>query len=192
MDRVTIHCDYGCPYAHRLEALLTHLRVDYDVEHTHEGPIPRIAAGDLKLYETSVITSFLVESLDWREALPSAPAERAAHRLAIRQIENVWSAGLDDMKGALSDRARVRLELELDDLAALCEHTPSAPCLLAFAAVPFWIRWRWLDFDPMLARIASRPELHAWLVRGETLPAVVTTTPDKERAIAEAKRVVAA
>jgi hypothetical protein len=192
---ITLWADYACPFAQRVEALLNDHGQTYQthvVDHACKpegllqlsptGRLPLVTIGTLKLYETGVVADYLSEQLAWGDAYPSESAVRAQHRMAIRRLEAAWVTSIREVtEGGLLSNVTLRLDEDLVDLDHLITHHPAHACMLTFSAVPFWHRWRWMQSN-MLTRIDARPRLGSWFRAAAALPALVTTTPDAERA----------
>lgn len=194
---VTLFTDYGCPFAQRLEALLRLCQMDFEVRLvdpiakspellalTPSGRLPYVTLGASGLHETSVVADYLADAFGWQAAYPADPLLRARHRIAIHRLEATWDCCVDMLlqKPTSAIQSR-RIDEDLDELErVVSEDAGASPNMLQLAAVPFWIRWCWMeDISDLAARIRNRSELSGWLDRGSQLEVIMATTPNAER-----------
>ncbi len=192
---ITLYSDYGCPFAHRVEAVLHHLEQPYRIQLVEpaeevaalralspSGRVPLVTVGVVKLYEAAVIADYFAETLGWRDAYPAEAERRAHHRIAIRRLEAVWQTFADGLAGRRPATSAARIDEDLDHLEETVRATSHAPSLLAFTAVPFWQRWTWSENrSELAARVRGRAALEGWLRAAAELPALRATAPDPAR-----------
>lgn len=197
MIRLYVHP--ACPFAQRPRALLHRLGVDYEsveidlddrpegfLSLTPTGKVPLLVENDLVLYESRIVDAYLVERFDWRDALPTEPASRARHRLAIEQWDSVvlpaWYASLK-ARGAIPAGDRGAVEGELDQLDRTVRDGAGveADSLLGLHCAAHWTRIRTLPGRSELHdRIRDHEEIAAWLDLAADLDHVRATTPRED------------
>jgi len=184
--------DRGCPFAHRVLALLDHLGAPVERRETAVGAkpagleqysaakrIPLLVHGDLVLTESRVIAEHLAEYHSFADAYPDDVATRSRHRHAMALLDLT-------IVPVLFGRKQIAIgDLQLDDalraLAAATESTTPRPCLLSLHAAPMWLRLRWWQPTGTVARaVQARPTLQAWLDATIELACVNRTAPDRE------------
>lgn len=182
--------DRGCPFAHRVLALLTHLEAPSERHEAQVGekppgihryaksaPIPMLVHGDLVLTESRVMLEHLAEHHGMSDAYPPDLAERTAHRHAMAVVD-------ERLVPLLMERAPVapddpRLHDALRALEAAVATTAPRPCLLVLHVAPIWLRFRlWQPEGVVTRAIEARPTLCAWLDEAVELECVARTAPD--------------
>lgn len=204
MPTPTVYAAARCPYAHRARAVLTHLGVEHTLRTidladkpadflalSPSGKVPLLQDGDLLLYESDVICTYVAERYGadrgWT-GLPADAAGRARHRLGMKRADQViapaWMRSLGN-PGATSEAA---LHRELEQL----DHTvrDAVPeTLLGFHLGPHYVRWTWCrHLSPMADVAESYPNLAAFLAGVAQLPGLVATLPDREATVAHYAR----
>lgn len=191
--RPVLFCDRGCPFAHRVLALLHLLGIEHERReaplgeppeglhrHAPTGRIPLWVDGDLVLSESRVILEYLSEahgwSRGWPGGWPSDARARARHRLAAEAVDQWMTPWLF---GVPPDATVARLPAALDALEAAIAAPPAAG-LLALVVGPVWLRCGWYARAPVLDAVARRPGLQAWLDAARDLPSVRATAPHRE------------
>ena len=197
MIRLYVH--RACPFAHRPRALLLRLGVEYEsveidlddrpgdfLALTPTGKVPLLVEDDLVLYESRIVDAYLVQRFAWTDALPTEPAPRARHRLAVEQWDSVvvpaWYASLK-AGGAINANGRGAVEGELDQLDRTVREGAGveADSLLGLHCATHWARIRALPGHSELHdRIRDREETAAWLDRAADLDHVRATTPPED------------
>ena len=193
---VELFVDRGCPYAHRVLALLAHLGVEVRMvegpvggevpglaRHSPSGRVPLLVDGPLVIGESRVMLEHLAERQVMVRALPGDLQARTRHRHAMA----VFDAHLGSRLVHESPLPEERLG---EVVSAIQEAAAGASpeSLLAFHLAPFWLRFRrWRPEAAITRCIASRPSLVAWLDAAAALPVVVSTfvapDPEIERAL---------
>lgn len=186
MTQPLLFADRGCPFAHRVRALLEHLGVAYRLEeaptgalpeglarHSPSGRIPLLVDGELTVSESRVMLEHLAESYHWRDAYPGELAPRTRHRHAMALVD-VYIAPTFARGDAALDSLRLAECLDVLEEVALV--APTAPSLLAFHLAPLWLCFRtWRPERAFTRGVRDRPALAAWLDRAASLPPVATT-----------------
>jgi glutathione S-transferase len=179
--------DRGCPFAHRVLALLDHLGVACSLveappgerpaalaEWSPSGRLPFLVDGDLAIGESRVMLEHLAEVHSFAAAYPSKLTERTLHREAMALVDAYWVPALF----AAPPLAAARLTECLDRLEALASVTPLDPSLLVFHVAPIWLRLQWWKPNgAVTSAIRQRAKLVAWLDAAAATPAIVRTSP---------------
>ncbi|MCO4762067.1 MAG: glutathione S-transferase [Myxococcales bacterium] len=196
-----VFSDRGCPYAHRVLALLAHLGVPFDhrqamlgdkppgiERYSARGSIPLLVDGELVLTESRVILSYLAEAYDFEGAFPGHLAHRTRHRLAMALVDDWLAPALFGQRDVPGARAR-----EVLDALQQATVTPPHPSLLAFHVAPIWLRYRRLRPTSEITRaIEARTALCGWLDAVAALPAIERTAPDPLTHTEDLRRAIAA
>jgi glutathione S-transferase len=183
--------DKGCPFAHRVLALLDHLGraperrealVGDEPEgigrYSASGRIPLLVHGNVVISESRVMLEHLAEHYAFGDALPADLAVRTLHRCALAVVDDFLAPVL--MGRPFTDSDRARLDDVLDALEAAVATTVPRPSLLAFHVAPIWLRFRWWHPDgAVTGAIEARPSLCAWLDAAVRLDAVARTAPER-------------
>jgi len=184
--------DRGCPFSHRILALLDHLGAPVERRESTIGDkpaglerysaakhLPLLVHGDLVLTESRVIVEYLAEYHGWEDAYPTDVVTRSRHRHAMALVDRTIvpvlfereHVGIDDPD--LHDTVRT--------LAAATAPVAPRPCLLSLHVAPMWLRMRWRQPNGPLVRAVERhPALHRWLDATSELPCVTRTAPDRQ------------
>lgn len=200
--RPLVFADRGCPFAHRVLALLDHLGLDCDLTEapvgekppglerwSPSGRIPFFVHGPLAIGESRVILEYLAEEYGLESALPRGPVRRAQEAHAMALFEGTVVPGLLGDDGTIRQD---RLDECLDALAAVALASPPEPSVLAFHLAPMWLRFRWWRPEGRVTRsVQGRPELAAWLDAATNLASVVRTSPDRAQSTADYRAVAA-
>lgn len=187
MSSLTLFADRGCPYAHRVLALLAAIGADVDLratplgtkpigvwDHSATGQIPLLVDGDLVLTESQVMLEYLAEKFDYVEGLPPSVEGRAEHRRGMALIDRFLAPRLIDPD--VRDGARFDEVLDaLDRIVAAA----GPETLLAFHAAPIWLHLQERRVAvEVMRRIRSRDRLLGWLDRAVATDSMRQTTPD--------------
>lgn len=192
--RPSLLADRGCPFTHRIRALLHQLEVPCDLDEaplgqtpaavvrwSPSGRIPILVHGDVVIGESRVMLEHLAEAYGFSAAYSASLAQRTRQRHAMAFVDAflVPRLGRDDTP---VDGARLAECLDVLEGAA----GQPAPSLLAFHVAPMWLRFSWWQPEGALPRaVAVRAELRAWLEAVARLPAVALTAPDRAEHVAE-------
>ncbi|MBK7580484.1 MAG: glutathione S-transferase N-terminal domain-containing protein [Myxococcales bacterium] len=187
--------DRGCPFAHRVLALLEHLGVGYD---SHEAPlgalpeglsrwspsgrIPLLIHGGVTIGESRVMLEHLAEAYGFDSAYSDVLNERTLERHAMALMDGSVAPWLtrDD-----AEPEPTRLAECLDVFEGVT-HSPPGPGLLSFHFAPVWLRFQWWWPDGLITRaIRDRRTLAAWLDQAAQLPAVVRSAPSQAENVAD-------
>jgi glutathione S-transferase len=191
VTRPLLLADHGCPFAHRILALLDHLGVAHEVREVPRGQrpeglerwspsgrIPFLVHGDLGIAESRVILEHLSEAYAFEDAYPTGLVQRSMHREAMAIVDAVIVPNL------VGDRSIpvTRLDEYVDRIAGVARTTPPSPCLLTFHLAPMWLRLQWWRPEGTLAQaIRKRAALVEWLDSTTRLGSVVKTCPAQTR-----------
>lgn len=194
-ERFLLLSDRGCPFAHRVRALLAYLDVDYDQVESMPGShpselarwspskrIPLLVHRGVGIGESRVMLDLVAETHAFADAYPTCPLERALHREAMAIVDDKLAPTLAEEQPLRP----ARLAECLDRLAHVARTTPPAPCLLTFHVAPIWLRLQWWRPQGQVTRaIAERPVLVEWFDAATALPSIVATTPPRAENIAD-------
>lgn len=183
--------DRGCPFAHRVLALLGHLgapverrespvgeKPDGLEQHSAAGYLPLLVHGDLVLTESRVMLEHLAEHHGYTDAYPADLAARSLHRHALAVVDRTLVPLLFGRKHA--EPGDPRLEDGLAALAAATATVEPRPSLLALHVAPMWLRFRWWQPASVVTRaIEARTSLAVWLDATIELACVTRTAPDR-------------
>lgn len=196
MTDLTLYSDYGCPFAHRVLALVAQLGVDVAHElvpigsqPTPEGAtvlgLPMLEVGDgvLVLTESRAINEYLAERFDYGAAFPETLVDRSAHRHALALVDAYLAPAV---LGTLSEFQAEKLAGSLAAFERAMTEGPQ-PSLFALHIAP---SWRWLSRirgsrNRAVRLIETRPALRDWLERVLEHPSLASTTPDDRRILSE-------
>lgn len=195
MPRPIIFADHGCPFAHRVLALLTHLGVDYDLKEapfgqapagiaqwSPSGRIPLLVHGELAIGESRVMLDYLAEAYPFGTAYPRELVPRTLVQHAMALTDSILVPRL--MRDLPLDARRLAECLDTIEAVALKTKT-SEPGLLTFHIAPMWLRFQWWRPDSAMTRaVMDRPQLAAWLDAATELAAIARTAPDRAENIA--------
>jgi glutathione S-transferase len=185
-----LFCDRGCPFAHRVHALVEHLGCDLDVRESAIGQkpagldrysaserIPLLVDGDLVLTESRVILEHLAERFELPEAYPAQLGRRSLHRHAMAVVDDFLVPRLFELAPVREDEPRLRDVL--DTLEAGTATTPPRLDLLTFHVTPIWLRFgSWHPAGVITRAIEARPSLRQWLDDAAALDCLRRTAPD--------------
>lgn len=190
-----------CPFAQRVRALLTHLKVGFEqhvvdlndrdpefLKLTPTGKVPLLVDGKVKLYESAVICQYLAEQHGFADAFDEKLENRARERLAMvtwdATIAPSFYRGLKE-RGLDADTQKA-VQAELKELAQTVQATgKKVGNLLSFHVAPHWARMTWLrDLSPTADLIGEWIDVKSWLDRCVEQPAIQATLPAKEATIA--------
>src|SRR5437867_883500 len=173
-----------CPFAQRVRSVLVHLDMPFELRmvdldrrdpeflrNSPTGIIPLLLDGDLKLYESQIISGYLAEKAGWQDAFSPDLKVRTRQRLAMKQWDvTVIAAWYRTVKesSVLDQRSQQRIERESDELTGTVRLTgEGVENLLGFHCAPFWARTGWLrDHSPLPELVDARPSS----VRGSIAP----------------------
>ncbi len=194
--RPLVFADRGCPFAHRVLALLDHLGLDHDLTESAvgekpaglerwspSGRIPFFVHGPLAIGESRVILEYLAEEYGLESGRPRGPVERAQQGHAMALFDG---SVIPRLVGDDTELGARRLDECLDVLAAVALASPPEPSVLAFHVAPMWLRFQWWRPEGRVTRgVRERPELAAWLDAATKLASIVRTSPDREQSTAD-------
>lgn len=184
-----LFCDRGCPFAHRVLALLDHLGCPVDLReslvghkpagigrYSASGSIPLLVHGDLVLTESRVMLEHLAEHLAFADAYPADLGARTLHRHAMAMVDNVLAPLLHRTP---ADADKPRLGEALTALEVATATVAPRPCLLAFHVAPIWLRFRWWHpGGPVIRAVEAHAALCVWLDAAAQLDCITRTAPD--------------
>lgn len=185
-----LFADRGCPFAHRVLALLDHLGHAPDLRESAVGEkppglaryssskrIPLLVHGELVLNESRVMLEHLAKHFDFADGLPSELSTCTLHRHAMAVVDDFLAPLL---VRRLADSDRPRLDDVLTALESATATQRPEPSLLAFHVAPIWLRFRWWHPRGAVTRaIEAREPLCTWLDAATRLPSVARTSPDR-------------
>jgi glutathione S-transferase len=177
-----------CPYAQRVRALLTHLRIPFQLREVDggapQGPGLRLVDGPLQLDDSLVINMYLAERYGLADAFAADPSVRARERLAMVHWDAVVAPAFElTAAGVELDRdARRRLGTHFDEMVqTVYAIEQRVGGLLSLHCAPFWLRIGWQGpASPLGEMIAERVLLRRWLDQSAAMPAIQATTPSRE------------
>ncbi len=197
--RPRLYADRGCPFAHRVLALLEHLNCEHVLieapvgdkpkglaQHSPSERIPFLVHGDIAISESRVMLEYLAEHHDFRGAFPADLETRTLHRHAMALV--------DDFLAPLLFRAytaadALRLTDTLDAIEDATGTVAPGPCLLAFHIAPIWLRFQWWHPEgPVTRAMAARTDLARWLDAANHLDSLSRTAPDRATHLADIER----
>lgn len=184
--RPILFSDEGCPFAHRVLAMLDHLGVDVDHREAppHQRPaglaryspslrVPLFVHGNLVVGESAILLDHLAEEHGLPRAWPAPLRDRTVQRQAMALAEAAIVPVLFKGDEAVPS---ARLAECIDVLERALAGTPAAPSVPAFHLAPIWLRLRWWRPEGVATRgILARPALAEWLDRVAAIPAVART-----------------
>lgn len=193
-DAPILFADRGCPFAHRVLALVDHLGLSLERRessvgqkpegldrYSEAGRIPLLVHGELVINESRVMLEHLAELHAFADAYPADLTTRTRHRHAMAIADDFLAPLL--MSNTVAGAAR------LADVSQALERavrgTPATPCLLAFQLAPIWLRFRW--WKPGCAAIRAveaRPLLADWLDAVSSFDSITRTTPPRAEQVA--------
>jgi glutathione S-transferase len=199
--RPLVLADRGCPFAHRVFALLAHLGVEVDcrevpagqqpdglVELSPSGRVPLLVHGAVVIGESRVMLEHLAEVYGFESSYPRDLDRRTLHRHAMAVMDGIVAPRLFRADAA----ADARLSECLDAFEHLALEPPE-PCLLTFHLAPLWLRFQWWRPEGAVTQaIRARRTLAAWLDGAAALAAVARTAPDAGANTADFQRMAAA
>lgn len=191
--RPTLFGDRGCPFAHRVRALLDHLAVAHDViesapgerpaglgRWSASGRIPMLVHGELAIGESRVMLEHLAEVYAFDGAYPASVSERSIHREAMAIVDGEIAPALFIAGGGDRRLPEARLGEYLDRLEGVARITAPAACVLSFHLAPIWQRLQWWRPEGEITRsLRARPRLVEWLDATIRIPAVARTSPSR-------------
>ena len=194
-SRPVIFADRGCPFAHRVLALLDHLGVASDLREAHAGQLPEeltrwspsgrmplLVHGAVTIGESRVMLELLAEEYAFESAYPRALRDRTLQQHAMALMDGTVVPWLTRDEATLNE-ARLAECLDVFEGVALA---PPEPCLLAFHFAPMWLRFQWWRPEGAVTRaIRGRPKLEGWLDGAAKLAAVVRTAPNQAENLAD-------
>jgi len=189
--RPLLLADRGCPYAHRVLALLDHLGVAHDTRQapvgqqpdgllswSPSGRVPLLVHGAVVISESRVMLEYLAEAYGFESGYPPELVARTLQRHAMALMDIVVAPRLA-VGDAELDVPRIAECLDIFESVAMA--TPLEPCLLTFHVAPVWLRFQWWRPNGAVTRaIRSRPRLAAWLDGAARLAPVVRTSPSPQ------------
>lgn len=185
-----LFADRGCPFAHRVLALLEHLGYPPDLresmvgdkpdglyQYSASGVIPLLVDGDFVLTESRVILEHLTEHYGFADGYPVDLKVRSLHRHAMAVVDGFLAPLLFAKPEAAVDRAR--LEDALRTLEQATTSVAPQPHLLAMHIAPIWLRFRlWHPTHTVTRAIEARGSLCDWLEAALQLDCLRHTAPD--------------
>jgi glutathione S-transferase len=188
-SRPLLFSDRGCPFAHRVLALLHHLRCGVEhresvvgakpeglARYSKSGRIPLLVHEGLVLTESRVILEYLVERYALADAVPVELGARTLHRHAMAVADEHLAPRLARRGKAEHD---FRLADALDALEVATAQSPPRADLLALHLGPLWRAFRaWRPEGPVTLAIEARPALREWLDGAASLDCVERTAAD--------------
>jgi glutathione S-transferase len=199
---VTLYADEGCPFAHRVLALLGHLGVRAETHlaelgavpdglhaFSPSGRIPFLVHEDVAIGESRVMLEHLAEAFGFADAYPTDLPTRTRHRHAMALFDVVVTPYVFAEKVA-TPKDEARLDECLSVLEGVAGRTTMAPepSILAFHVAPMWHRLlAWRPNGVATRAIRARRELSAWLDAAAALPSVARTSPDAATMLALAR-----
>lgn len=198
--RMRVYFTDGCPYAHRTRAFLTLLEKPFEpvvVDLANKSPeflalsptaaVPLIDDDGFVLFESAVINEYLTEKFAWSDAFSADVKERAHERLAMNRFDTLLVPlffGALKNPAAYDGKPNWKREVELIG-AAVKGKSPRS--LLGIHLVTHWMRMKWVSPEsPMvkeLQRVAG-----AYLDKALAMPAVVSTSPDRDATVKAIKQ----
>ena len=202
VGRPHVFADRGCPFAHRVLALLDPLGLEHDLTESPvglkpaglerwspSGRIPFFVHGPLAIGESRVILEYLAEAYGLESPGPHGLVPRTQRSHAMTLFDGSIVPRIVGDEAAIDQR---RLDECLDVLASVALASPPEPSVLAFHVAPMWLRLQWWRPDGRVTRsVRDRPELAAWLDAATSLASVVRTSPSREQNTADFRAVVA-
>jgi glutathione S-transferase len=187
---VILFADRGCPFAHRVLALLEHLGRPPDLresvvgekpdglyQYTSSGVIPLLVHRDLVLTESRVMLEHLAEHYAFADAYPLDLGARSRHRHAMAVVDAYLAPLLFGRIDADVDGPRLADALRVLEVATA--GVGPRPHLLAFHLAPIWLRFQWWHpAHPMIRAIEARGALCRWLDTAAQLECLKRTAPD--------------
>ena len=176
--------DRGCPFAHRVYALLDHLGVTPKREivplgkstpglarHSRSGRVPLLVHGPVTIGESRVMLEYLAEA-HGLEPYPLDLVTRTLQRHAMALLDATLTPTLISGVGPSDER----LAECLDVFEAVMVERPVAS-VLAFHFAPMWLRFQWWRPTGAVTRaISGRPRVLSWLDEAAALPSVTRTS----------------
>lgn len=186
MKPVHVYSDFGCPFAHRVLAILTELGLEFEHHeseigvhpkglelHSPSGRLPILVHGDLVLGESVVILEYLADRFGFDAPFHRDSASRARQREVLAMVD-VHLTPLVFTSGEPPDMARFEEFLDVLTRAIL----PGPAPLLTFVLGPVWLRLRWKgDSADFMRSIRARPLLEDWLDAMADQKSVTDTAP---------------
>lgn len=202
LARPLLFSDRGCPFAHRVLALLHHLGVPHDVKEAAVGELPEglarfspsariplLVHGTIVIGESRVMLEHLAEAYAFQDAYPRAQTERTEARHAMALLDVFIAPTLTRLELRVGD---ARLAECLDVFERVALPTPPSPSLLAFHFAPVWQRLSWWHPDGLVtSAIHRRPALASWLGEAAGLEAIVRTSPTRADNVADFEAICA-
>jgi glutathione S-transferase len=182
----------GCPYAHRTRALLTLLGQPFSPEVVDlknkspqflalspTGAVPLLEDDGLVLFESAVINEYLAEKFAWPHAFSADLRQRARERLMMKRFDDlIVSTFFQSVKDPAVLEQKPNWRREVTILGEVVRDRAPAS-LLGLHIAPHWLRMNWLAPGSAMLT-AMRDAAGAWLEAVVTLPAVVSTSPDRD------------
>jgi glutathione S-transferase len=189
--------DRGCPFAHRVLALLDHLNVAVERRESPIGAkpaglerysaaksIPLLVHGELVLSESQVIAEYLSELHGFADAFPPELATRSRHRHAMALLDRTIVPALFGRKQLTLDDPQLADTLRA--LAQVATSTPPRPCLLTLHVAPMWQRVQWWQPHGIVeCAVGAHPALRTSLDPTTELACVARTAPDRASHLAD-------
>lgn len=182
--------DRGCPFAHRVLALLEHLgqpverhmspvgdRPDGVERYSPSGRIPLLVHGDLVLTESRVMLEYLAEHHGFVDPCSASLGLHSLHRNAMALVDDYLVPLLFGRTRAGPDE--LRLDEALGTIEQVTATAAPGPCLLAFHVTPIWIAFQsWRPSGVVTRAILARVGLREWLDATAGLDCLARTAPD--------------
>lgn len=185
-----LYSDRGCPFAHRVLALVEHLGCTVEghesalgekppgvFRHSASGRIPLLAHGELAITESRVMLEYLSETFEFADAYPAELQARTLHRHAMAVVDDFFAPLL--FRPSDAQIAGPRLDDAVRDLATATATVSPRPCLLAFHVAPMWLRFRvWHPKGAVTRAIEAESPLRDWLDAALALEPIARMAPD--------------
>jgi glutathione S-transferase len=196
---IALYAADGCPFAHRTRALLTQLEQPFEL-HTIDlankpadflalspnGKVPLLVDGELKLYESFILSLYVAEKFNWTPAFSSDVGVRARQRLGMLQFDElIVSAFYRSLSGdPIEGERRDTIKKALNEIERTVEKTGGVDNLFGYHCATHWVRMGWLkDESPLMPIIEEHVSLTEWLDDAAALPAVQATLPDRAKSL---------
>jgi glutathione S-transferase len=184
-----LFADRGCPFAHRVLALLELLGASLDLResivgdkpeglyhYSSSGSMPLLVDGELILTESRVMLEHLAEHFSFTDAYPEDLISRSRHRRVMSIVDNFFAPLLFGHTTATVDGRQ--LEDALRSLEEIAYDVPR-PNLLSLHIAPIWLRFQmWHPGHVVTHAINARDTLCQWLNAATQIDCLKRTLPD--------------
>ncbi len=141
---ITLYSSPECPFSHQTRIVLAEKQIEARVIDVVDGQWPEdIAAanpygmppvlvdGDLILYDSHIINSYLDERFPSPRLLPAEPAQRAKMRLMLHRMERDWYAKWNTLIGLEKGKIKQARQYLAEDLTVLAPLFADSPYFLS-------------------------------------------------------------